>query len=527
MSDARIRVRFAPSPTGHLHIGGARTALFNWLYARKTGGVFVLRIEDTDAARSTEASYEAILDAMRWLGLDWDEGPQKDGSCGPYLQSARQVLYHTELRKLLDGGQAYRCFCSTTELEEMRAEATQEGRSPRYDGRCHNLPADEVQSRVSKKIPHVVRLRMPVGETRIYDLIRGPITFNNDELDDFVLMRSDGKPTYNFAAAVDDAKMQISHIIRGDDHISNTPRQVIVYRALGYKVPKFAHLPMILGSDRARLSKRHGAASVQEFRRMGYLPDALVNYLALLGWSLDGKTEFFTRESLIKSFSLKRVSKNPAAFDPDKLNHIDGEHFKKLESMKRVSLVFDKLVEDGVFPADFKVEEWLPAEASGNGQAALKTVEVKSSSYRDELPRLAIILKVMGNRLKNLKDAPHVLSYFFKDDYPVDPEAFDEHLGDPRTATHLGKLAEALGQMEVFDRVAIETLVRRLADELGISAAELIHPCRVALTGRSVSPDIFSVIHLLGREKCVQRLAAVATDKRASSGPRVQTPKRH
>ncbi|MEE9269833.1 MAG: glutamate--tRNA ligase [Candidatus Krumholzibacteria bacterium] len=515
MTESGIRVRFAPSPTGHLHIGGARTALFNWLYARKTGGVFVLRIEDTDAVRSTESSYRAILDAMQWLGLDWDEGPIKDGPCGPYLQSARQVLYHTEAQKLLAEGHAYRCFCTAAELEEMRAEAAENGRPPRYDGRCHNLPADEVDSRVLKKVSHVVRFRMPVGETRIYDIIRGPITFSNEELDDFVLIKSDGRPTYNFAVAVDDAKMKISHIIRGDDHLSNTPKQVLVYKALGYKIPKFAHLPMILGSDRTRLSKRHGAASVQEFRRMGYLPDALVNYLALLGWSLDGKTEFFTRENLVKSFSLKRVVKNPAAFDPDKLNFIDGEHFKKLESMERVALVFDKLAEDGIFPADFQVKEWLSADAHNGGQAARKSVELRSPGYRDELPRLAIILKVMGNRLKNLKDASRILAYFYKDDYPIDAHAYDEHLGDPDTAARLTRLAETLAALDPFDRGEIETQVRQLAADLDIPAAQLIHPCRVALTGRSVSPDVFSVIHLLGEEKCVERLMAAARNKRA------------
>ena len=241
---------------------------------------------------------------------------------------------------------------------------------------------------------------------------------------------------------------------------------------------------------------------------MGYLPDSLVNYLALLGWSLDGTTEFFTRESLIKSFSLKRVSKSPAAFDADKLNHIDGEHFKKLDSMERVSLVFDRLAEDGVFPADFEVKEWQPAD--NDNKAAVDSVKVKSAGYRDELPRLAIILKIMGNRLKNLKDASAMLAYFFKDDYLVDDEAYDQHLSDPRTAEHLTRLAGALGALEDFDHGAIEGVVRQLADTLGVSAADLIHPCRVALTGRSVSPDIFSVIHLLGRDKCVERMSAIA-----------------
>jgi glutamyl-tRNA synthetase len=508
MAEQRIRVRFAPSPTGHLHIGGARTALFNWLYARKTGGAFVLRIEDTDAERSTATSYRAILDALEWLGLDWDEGPVKGGPYGPYQQSARQVLYHTEARKLVDLGAAYHCFCTPQELEEMRNGTAEEGEARyEYDGRCRNLPADEVADRLEKRVPHVIRFKMPPGETKVYDLIRGAVCFNNDDLDDFVLIKSDGRPTYNFAAAIDDAKMRITHIIRGDDHLSNSPKQILLYKALDYQLPKFAHLPMILGSDRGRLSKRHGATSVQEFRRLGYLSDSMVNYLALLGWAFDDKTEFFTRESLIQKFSLKRVGKNPAAFDPDKLNHIDGEHFKQLPLMEKVALVFDRLQAEKVFPADFGVTEWSITELeNGERRSVLEKREKVSSHYRDELPRLAIIIKVMGNRLRNLKDASGILAYFYKDDYEIDDEAYCQYLAGPETAEHLRRLAVVLEQLERFDRSEIEEAVRALAGELGIKAGELIHPCRVALTGQSVSPDIFSVIHLLGHEKSVERL---------------------
>ncbi|MDH3215980.1 MAG: glutamate--tRNA ligase [Candidatus Krumholzibacteria bacterium] len=505
----QIRVRFAPSPTGYLHIGSARTALFNWLYARRMGGAFILRIEDTDAVRSTETSYEAILDALQWLGLDWDEGPLIGGPYGPYVQSARQVLYHNEVQKLIERGKAYRCFCTPGELQEMRSDATERGLPPRYDGRCRNLPGDEVERRVMQKAANVIRFRMPAGKTRVYDLIRGAIPFDNVELDDFVLIKSDGKPTYNFAAVVDDAKMKITHVIRGDDHLSNTPKQVMIYKALDYPLPKFAHLPMILGSDKTRLSKRHGAASVQEFRRIGYLRDGLVNYLALLGWAFDDKTEFFTRENLIKKFSLKRVGKNPAAFDPDKLNHIDGEHFKKLSLMEKVVLVFDRLQEHDVFPSDFNVSEWSIAELNDRERASvIERKETNNSHYRDELPRLAIIIKVMGNRLKNLKDAPNMLAYYFKDEYPVDHRAYEEHLSNANTAEHLKALAGELWELETFDRSTIEKVARGLAEKRGISAAAIIHPCRVALTGKSVSPDIFSVIHLLGKEKTVQRLGA-------------------
>ena len=509
MTDSQVRVRFAPSPTGYLHIGGARTALYNWLYARKTGGVFVLRIEDTDAERSTEESYRAIIDAMEWLALDWDEGPVRGGPFGPYIQSARLVLYHTEAQRLIDEGRAYRCFCTTAELEEMRSEAVEKKESSRYDGRCRLLPPEEVAQRLARKVPFVVRFRMTEGETKFNDIIRGPILFQNAELDDFVLIKSDGKPTYNFAATVDDAKMRISHVIRGDDHISNTPKQVLICKALDYPVPKFAHLPMILGSDRTRLSKRHGAASVQEFRRLGYLSDSLVNYLALLGWAYDDKAEFFTRDSLIKKFSLGKVTKNPAAFDPDKLDHIDGEHFKRLDAMKRVGLVCAKLEEAGLLPADFRPREWAGASPA-NSAAGERNGAPAVSRYRDEVPRLAFILKAMGSRIRNLKDAPEKLAYFYKDVYPVDGEAAEKHLTGPENRSRLLELAKRFQALGSFDPGEIVRETRALAAELGVGAADVIHPCRVAVTGQGVSPDIFSVVHLIGREKTIERLRRAA-----------------
>ena len=511
MTEPAVRVRFAPSPTGYLHIGGARTALYNWLFARRSGGAFVLRIEDTDAARSTDESYRAIIDALEWLGLDWDEGPVKGGPYGPYAQSARLVLYHTESRKLIDSGSAYRCFCTTEELEEIRSEALGQKTRPRYDGRCRHLPDDEVTRRLGKKVPHVIRFRMSEGETRFRDIVRGPIVFQNTELDDFVLIRSNGKPTYNFAAAVDDAKMRISHVIRGDDHISNTPKQILICKALGHPVPRFAHLPMILGSDRTRLSKRHGAVSVQEFRRSGYLSDSVVNYLSLLGWAYDDKTEFFTRESLVKKFSLNKVSKNPAAFDPHKLDHIDGEHFKRLDPMKRVALVYERLRDDRVLPPDFRPWEWASDRASPAGGATPDAGEAsKNGRYREEAPRLAFILKVMGSRVRNLKDAPGKLAYFYKDAYAEDAEAVTKHLGAAQARGWMGVLADRLEALDPFERGEIERITRELAAELGIGAADLIHPCRVAVTGQGVSPDIFSVIHLIGRDKIVERLRKAA-----------------
>lgn len=507
MNSNGIRVRFAPSPTGHLHIGGARTALFNWLFARKTGGVFVLRIEDTDAERSTRESYEAILDALSWLGLDWDEGPDQDGAYGPYLQSARTLLYRNECEKLLASASAYRCFCTPQELEELRRERSEADLPPKYDGRCRRLPADEVEERVRNGVPHVVRFKLPEGNTRFFDIIRGEFNFKNQELDDFVLLKSDGRPTYNFAVVVDDAKMELTHIIRGDDHLSNTPRQVLLYQALDYKIPKFAHLPMILGSDRARLSKRHGAASVQEFRKLGYSPDAMLNYLALLGWSLDGQTEFFTRAALIEKFSLKRVTKNPAAFDMEKLKHINGEHFKSLGTMEKVAQVYDKLVDEKVLPPDFSVSEW----QNGYDDDVERLADARPDQlYQAVSPRLAFIVNVMGNRLRGIADAAPMLAPFYKDDYARNSEAYSKHLGAPEVEGLLTRLSDAIAEVEPFGRADIERTVRALAEELGVKAGDLIHPCRVALTGQSVSPDIFAVIQLMGRDKCVERLRAAA-----------------
>lgn len=497
MNKSEIRVRFAPSPTGHLHIGSARTALFNWLYARKTGGVMVLRIEDTDAERSSQESYDAIIESLKWLGLDWDEGPVKGGPYGPYVQSARSVMYRNETEKLLASNAAYHCFCTPEELEELRRETNM-----KYDGRCRKLPADEVVTRLSQNIPHVVRFKLPEGVTRFHDVIRGAVEFNNEELDDFVIRKSDGHPTYNFAVVVDDAKMEITHVIRGDDHLSNTPKQVLLYKALGYRLPKFAHLPMIMGGDGARLSKRHGATSVQEYKRLGYTCDGLINYLALLGWSLDGKTEFFTRSALTEKFSLKRVSKNPAAFNTEKLDHINSEHFKRLKPLQKVSLVYQRLIGDKILPPDFRVEEWTDARGNGGDGPDGDSDEL----FRVEAPRLGVIINTMGNRLRSVSEAGARLAYFYKDDYPRNAEAYKKHLSGRNVQEMLNGLAAVIEKVEPFNRSEIEKAVRGTADELGVTAGVLIHPCRVALTGDDVSPDIFAVIHLLGKRKCIERL---------------------
>jgi nondiscriminating glutamyl-tRNA synthetase len=531
-----IRVRFAPSPTGSLHLGGARTALFNWLYARKTGGTFVLRIEDTDARRSTEESYRGILEGMGWLGLNWDEGPDVDGPCGPYLQSARTVLYHEHLKRLVAEGHAYPCFCSAETLEEMREKARAEKRPPRYDGRCRGLTPEEREERIAGGEPHVFRLRMPEGETISFrDLSRGQLQFESSELDDFVIMKSDGRPTYNFAVVVDDAKMRISHVIRGDDHLSNTPRQVAVYRAFDYRLPKFLHLPLVTGMDKVRLSKRHGASSVTEFRERGYLPDAMVNYLALLGWSLDGKTELFTRKKLVESFSLKRVGKTPSAFDMEKLNWINARHFQSLPTGRKAALVFQEMKRTGLWPADFRMKlgrevEFKVIRGAKEEAESARTIVVGNGSstengsdsdhgFVDELPRLIMILQMLGNRLKGVSGVPEQMGYFYKDRFEVDDRAVATHLHSKEVGRNLEGLAGRLLEVESFEPEKIEEAVRSYADELDVPAGEIIHPSRVALTGRAVSPGIFQVMYLLGKEKVVERLrkgAAVASGSEQS-----------
>jgi nondiscriminating glutamyl-tRNA synthetase len=509
-----VRVRFAPSPTGHLHVGGARTALYNFLFARKNNGSFVLRIEDTDAARSTRESYDGILRGMRWLGLEWDEGPDVGGDYGPYVQSARSVLYHSQTDVLLAKGAAYRCFCTAEELEAMRVEQEQRRLPPKYGGACRNLSAAEVDERLSRGLPYVVRFKMPSdGEVRFRDVIRGDFVFSNAELDDFVLIKSDGRPTYNFAVVVDDGHMKISHVIRGDDHISNTPRQVHLYHALGYELPKFAHLPMILGHDKTRLSKRHGATSIDSYRQKYYLPEAMVNYLALLGWSYDGKRELFSFKALIEAFSLKKVSANPAVFDLAKMEWINAEHFKKLPLAEKVELVYDVLEKEGLFPPSFEVDLSRPVDLKlvpGREPLRAEMLGSEHRTYAKEIPRLALIIDALGNRLKLLKDIPDLLGYFYRYDFKRDEAAVRNHLMTKEASSRLSALAAEYEKLQYFDRASVEETLRSLADRLGLESGELIHPCRVALTGKTVSPDIFWVIVLLGKSKTVERLTAAA-----------------
>jgi glutamyl-tRNA synthetase len=478
---APVRVRFAPSPTGYLHVGGARTALFNYLFARRHGGVFILRIEDTDRERSTKEAVGAIFEGLRWLGLRWDEGPDIGGAHGPYFQSERLPRYEEAAKRLLAERKAYRCFCDPEDLKSRREAALAKGEPPKYDRKCLAIPAAEAASRGERE-PHALRFQIPEGETSWDDAVRGVVTFQNATLDDLVVFRTDRHPTYNFAAVVDDAAMEISHVLRGDDHISNTPRQIQLYRALGLPMPIFGHVPMILGSDGTRLSKRHGATSVTEYRDSGYLPAAMVNFLALLGWAFDGDREIFTLEELTQVFSLDRVSKSPAIFNHDKLEWMNGEYFRALPLSTRVDLVLEHV----------------------------RKVRALPESALADRAMLERAVTAVGDRMKRPEHFLDYAAWLFVE--TVEPEAapWAEILAKPLAPARLRKLADAIARVEPFDHDPIEQAARGVATAEGVKAGEVIMPARIALTGKKVSPGIFDVILLLGREKTVKRLADAA-----------------
>lgn len=480
-----VRVRFAPSPTGYLHVGGARTALFNWLLAKQTNGSFVLRIEDTDLARSTKESVEGILEGMRFLGLDWDEGPGKDGGYGPYFQSERLHLYKQYAEKLLASGRAYECFCTAEELDEMRKSALEKKEAPRYDGRCRKLSNEELKALKAEGKSSVIRFKADQsGQTVVDDIIRGRVTFENTQIDDFVIFKSDGMPTYNFAVVIDDGLMEISHVIRGEDHLSNTPKQIQIYQALGFSVPRFAHIPMILGPDKARLSKRHGATSVTQFRDEGYLPQAMVNYLALLGWGYDATQTMFTVDELVEKFSLERVSKNPAVFDIQKLEWMNGVYIRELDADTLYGLA---------------LPFW---------QAAGLVDEEPSDQTKAKCIK---ILSELQSRMKLLNELPEISYYFFTDDLKYNEKAVRKVLYKEDVPEILAYLLKELVRLDEFTLESLESVFKKAQQDLGIDKlGKLMQPVRVAVTGTNVSPGIYEVLMLLGPAKSCQRLKQAA-----------------
>lgn len=477
----KVRVRFAPSPTGFLHLGGARTALFNWAFARKNQGVFILRIEDTDVARSTDESVEVILESLEWLGLNWDEGPRVGGPYGPYFQSERLHFYEEYTQKLLQEGLAYRCYCTTQELEERREATLKKGQSWRYDRKCYYLTDREREQFEREGRKPVLRFSIPPGKTTFQDMLRGPVIFHNEELDDFVIVKSDGMPTYNFACVVDDALMAITHVIRGDDHISNTPRQVLLYQALGFPVPEFAHIPMILGKDRTRLSKRHGSPAVTYYRDKGYLPEAMLNYLARLSWATgEEEKEIFTREEIIQRFSLSQVTKHAAVFDLDKLNWMNGVYLRESSTSYLVSILRNILLREG----RFQEKDFTP----------------KFIAYLEQ------VITIMKDRLRYMAQLLEENSYFFTEDFLFDPEAFEKVLLSEGTEVILRECLSLLSHLPSFTVEVLEEAIRQKAQELNLKAARLIHPLRVSVSGQKVGPGLFELLATLGKERVIARL---------------------
>jgi nondiscriminating glutamyl-tRNA synthetase len=470
-----IRTRFAPSPTGHLHIGNARTAILNWIFTRHAGGQFILRIEDTDQERSTEASEKSILQDLRWLGLDWDEGPDAGGNAGPYRQSERMDLYQSHLDQLLESGRVYPCYCTAEELEQRRSEQLARGESTHYNGHCRNLSDSEKRKYESEGRESAFRFKADSGGVTFDDLVRGQVTVPGDQLGDFIIARAGGMPMYNFACVIDDHLMSISHVVRGDDHVSNTPRQILIYQAFGWTLPQFAHIPMILGPDRQRLSKRHGATSVDQYREEGYLPETLINFLSLLSWSSASGEEILSIPQLIEEFDFARISKSAAVFDVEKLNWMNGVYIRNLDvaELSRMLLPF-------LQKADYPID-----------------------SAKDLEP----IAGLIREKIETLSDAREKAAVFFEENVnPQDPETRDVLKQSASRQVFESFLNEA-NELSELTRENFMPLMKEVQQASGVKGKELWMPVRAALTGQLHGPDLAGIVELFGLEKCRKRIA--------------------
>lgn len=481
------RVRFAPSPTGFLHIGGARTALFNWLFARHTGGTFILRIEDTDETRSTQASVEAIFNGMRWMGLDWDEGPtsatdptQSKGSFGPYYQMHRLDHYKKFADQLVTSGKAFYCFATPEEVQKSKEKAQLLKKPPKFVSPFRDITPAQREALIKEGKPFTVRFKTPQDDAPVQfdDLIRGPMKWEHSLIEDFILLKTSGVPTYNFACVVDDHLMEITHVIRGDDHLSNTPRQALVYEALGWTPPVFAHLSMILGADGQRLSKRHGATAVEEYRDAGYLPEATRNYLALLGWSTEDSQDLFTQDELIQKFTVERCGKSPAIFDPNKLIWMNGEYIRRLPLKELVDRAMPFIRQAGYF--------------AGQEEARRRDIEA------------AVALE--QEKVKHLTEIPRLIDFFFKD-VEFDPASVEKTLKKPDVPSLLEEAGTAFGALEAFTAVSTEEACKALAVRRGVKNAAVFHPVRVSVSGRTQGPSLFHMLEVMGKETVLRRLA--------------------
>jgi len=468
---SEIRVRIAPSPSGYLHIGTARAALFNWLFARSTGGKFLLRIEDTDTERSSPEMVKVIIDSLKWLGLESDEPP--------IYQSHRYDIYKKYVDRLLHSGKAYYCWCSPESLKQKQEQAVAEKRTSRYDRTCLNLPEPEKRANIASAKPAAVRLLVEDGETAFHDLILGDLKRDNKEIDDFVIARSDGRAVYNMAVVVDDHEMGISHVIRGNDHVANTYKQILLYRGLDLAVPQFAHLPLILAKDRSKMSKRHGAVAVTDYAKMGYLREAVVNFIALMGWSPGDDREVMTIQEMVEAFSLDRINPVNAIFDIEKLNWMNGEYIRHTPDPVLVDLLRPFFAESGLVSQLFITSRW---------------------------DFMITFVRLLKDRCHLLTDFIKLGYYFFSDDFKYDEKGVAKHFARPGTAERLQQLHDAFAGISSFDVGHMEIELRKLAESLGVSAAELIHPTRLALSGLTGGPSLFEMMELLGKERCLARI---------------------
>lgn len=482
MGQSPVRVRFAPSPTGYLHIGGARTALFNWLFARHEKGTFILRIEDTDQTRVVEGAIEAIFAGLRWLGLEWDEGPDVGGPVGPYVQSCRLDIYRQHVDNLIASGHAYRCFCTEERLADLREAQRLAKKSPGYDRRCRNLSAEEIRTALDSHRPFVVRMKIPLaGETRFEDRIRGTVEYDNKVLDDFVLLKSDGYPTYHLANVVDDHLMGITHVIRGEEWIPSTPKHVLLYDAFGWadSLPEFVHVPSILSPDGGKLSKRKGAAAVTDFAEMGYLPEAVRNFIALLGWSPGGDREKMALDEMIEAFTLDRVNPKGAIFDESKLEWLNGEYMKDMAAVDLLPRVAPLWIEKGL---------------------------IAENDVENDREYLCRVIELFKGRTRRTHDFVDLAGFCLRAPTSYDEKARAKHWSDPAAADRLAAAADAFANLEPFDARTTEELVRLLSEKEGVNASRYIHPIRLAVSGMSFGPGLFEMLEVLGKGRVVERL---------------------
>jgi len=479
----KVRVRIAPSPTGPVHIGNVRTALFNWLFAKHYGGDFILRFEDTDTARSKDEYAQIIINEFKWLGLDWQEGPDIGGPYGPYKQTEKLDRYRKWSEKLVEEGKAYYCFCSQEELDQGREDASERGEVYRYPGTCRNLSDDETNELIAKGQKPSIRFAVPEGQTIIIDdMVRGKVEFDSDLLGDFVIVRPDGVPIYNFAVVIDDADMHISHVIRAEEHISNTPRQILIYEALGFPLPRFAHVSMVLGPDRTKLSKRHGAAFVGQYREEGYLPEALINFLAFLGWSPEGEKEIMTQEELIQEFTLDRIAKNPGVFDIQKLNWMNGHYIRQSTDDRILDLSIPHLVKAGFIEGAISDEkrEWLIQ-----------------------------VIACIKDHLENVSQVVKHASIFFVDTIVPENAEAEAVLQEDTAPQVFSAFLDKMDHLEDFSPDAIQKELKVLSKELKLGGKKVYMPIRVALTGQTHGPELHHIIHLLGSVRVKERMGQI------------------